>query len=719
MRSLSPQTWLLLATLLYGLLAMVATLSAVNVPWLGVQFEAEPRIGGVKVAGLHPDGPAAGKLLHGEQVYWVAGGELPPLPLVAGDLLEDPDLAPDYGGYRAFLDRQNTLHQRLRQPEVTLGLGEDRQVTLRPAASRPLNSLPPKFWFQLLCAMVGLLVAAAVWGFGRRNIVTTWFLVSGMGLLLTVLPAMLYTSRELALDGAFIRRLSIFNHLGGAAFVAGLVGLIWNYPVRIARFRADLVAAAAMLLIWAVDTAQVMETVSQGYWYPLLGVGLAGFGMGIVQWRLARGNPASHAIINWLLLAGIIGPGAYTALFLVPIFLDTPPVVSQATSWGFLTLFFVMASLGITRYRLFDLETVWYKAWGWFLGGACVILTDLLLVYVFGVGSQPALVLALFIVGFLYFPLRQWIWRLLPWQPREQNLLELLPNLLSLALNARSGPTESGWHLALYQVFEPLEIQALREPVNEVELLKDNLALRIPGFEGCSAVELYCARRGGRLFNARDVEFATALRLLFEWAVVSRKALHRGAYIERTRIARDLHDDIGAMLLSVVYQSPVPEVSDMAREALAKLRTVIRSLEVDERCLSEVLPEWRRETKERCDAANIGLQWRQDALPRDPLLNPRQQINLWRLIQEAISNVIKHARARSIEALFSFDDDKLRVTVSDDGAGLGNNRAEGSGMNNMRRRARELGGDIRWEAAAGGGCRVIWTVPFPQEPAGA
>lgn len=718
MRSLSPQTWLLLAVIAYAAAIGAVVLGTLRTHWLGVEFEPEPRTGGIRAGKINEAGPASGRLLPGEQLYWIGIAGQPPFPLLAGDLMEDPDLAIHYAAYREFLERQSAIHSRLQAPEVVLGISNDRQVQLQPQASRPLSSLSGKFWFQVFCSFVVFLVTASVWAFRPHDRVVSYFALSGVGLLVTLLPTTLPINRELALDGELLRMLSVTNHLGGLMFVAGLVGIGWNYPRRLARFNFDYVATATLFLVWLADTAQLFNSVNWGYWYPLLGVGAIGVACGVRQWRLSRNDPAARTIINWILLAAIVGPGLYILLFLLPLLTHVPPAVTQSGSWGLLTLFFILMGIGIVRYRLFDLEGAWYLAWAWILGGVAVVSVDLVLVYLFGFRERAALFVSLVVVGFLYLPLRQKIWGLFPWYRRQQSLQNLLPSLLNLALDPGSGASESKWHLALYRVFEPIEIRSVNEPVTEAALMQDGLALRIPGFEGCPAVELYCAWRGGRLFNTRDVEFAKALRQLFERSLVSRKAYIQGAYTERVRVARDLHDDVGAMLLSLVYKSKNPETSTMAREALAKVRAVIHALEGGQRLLSEALPDWRLDTKERLDDANIRLTWWQDELPRDPLLTTRQQINMKRLMQETISNIIKHSRAGAVEVLFSLDDKDLLVSVSDDGVGLDGANTEGSGMNNMRRRVKELGGSIQWQPAGNRGCRVVCTIPFPMEVPG-
>src|SRR5688572_17507872 len=163
-----------------------------NSPWLGIEVRADPG-GEVTVRRVHADSPAAGRVVPGERLRSIAAGNLSKLNLLADDLLEDPDHAADYRHYREFLQRQSQIHARLRHGPVMLELGDHRLVTLRAAPSRPLRSLSPVYGYQLLCAMAGLLVGVAVWTFRRQHVVSAYFGIAGLGLLVSVLPTTLYT----------------------------------------------------------------------------------------------------------------------------------------------------------------------------------------------------------------------------------------------------------------------------------------------------------------------------------------------------------------------------------------------------------------------------------------------------------------------------------------------------------------------------------------------
>lgn len=182
---------------------------------------------------------------------------------------------------------------------------------------------------------------------------------------------------------------------------------------------------------------------------------------------------------------------------------------------------------------------------------------------------------------------------------------------------------------------------------------------------------------------------------------------------ERERIHRDLHDDVGAKLLSLTYRSKDEESFELARSALQDLRDVVSRSARDDLSLPDALADWHAETDDRLEAAGIRLEWRQcEDLPDRPLLS-QQSMNIGRILREAVSNIIRHARAANVAVKIERQDDRLLVTIENDGhdSDVGAWR-NGRGTRNMRLRAELLGGGIHWEPGRPGGCRIRWWFPF-------
>jgi signal transduction histidine kinase len=181
---------------------------------------------------------------------------------------------------------------------------------------------------------------------------------------------------------------------------------------------------------------------------------------------------------------------------------------------------------------------------------------------------------------------------------------------------------------------------------------------------------------------------------------------------ERERIYSNLHDDLGAKLLQLIYSAATPEQSDLARSLLQDVRDVVTRSRGAPGSLQEILGEIRREAEQRLRTVDIALDWQQpDDLP-DPDLDQAQSLHLFRIVREAISNVIRHARAHALRIRMASDGRHLRLELIDDGIGPSNAGA-GRGKDNMRARARELDGDITWKGGTAGGTKVLLSFPLP------
>ena len=117
---------------------------------------------------------------------------------------------------------------------------------------------------------------------------------------------------------------------------------------------------------------------------------------------------------------------------------------------------------------------------------------------------------------------------------------------------------------------------------------------------------------------------------------------------ERKRIASDLHDDLGAKLLTIVHTSDSARVPQLAREALEEMRLSVRGLAGRPVRLDDALADWRAETMVRLGQANIEALWDQPEV-EPHMLPARLFMQLTRVLREAVSNVIKHSEATRCE----------------------------------------------------------------------
>ncbi len=200
---------------------------------------------------------------------------------------------------------------------------------------------------------------------------------------------------------------------------------------------------------------------------------------------------------------------------------------------------------------------------------------------------------------------------------------------------------------------------------------------------------------------------------------------------ERTRIARDIHDTLAQALTAIGLQlegalqqldrdptrarARLEQALVVTRQSLEEARqsvTDLRAAPLAGKPLRQALT-----TLVRSFTSETGVQVDLKLPDADSELPVRVEVELFRIAQEALANVRKHARARRVEVGLRRRGDLLRLWIADDGQGFRPGRAAGHdrfGLQGMRERAHALGGRLRVESRADSGTRVSASVPLAQ-----
>lgn len=191
---------------------------------------------------------------------------------------------------------------------------------------------------------------------------------------------------------------------------------------------------------------------------------------------------------------------------------------------------------------------------------------------------------------------------------------------------------------------------------------------------------------------------------------------------ERKRIAADLHDDLGAKLLTIVHTSDDARISTLAREALEEMRLSVRGLTGKPVMLADALGDWRAEVVSRLAQAGIESDWEApDDLPQR--LSARAYVQTTRILREATSNIIKHSGATHCGVRCRVADGDFQLVVQDNGEGipmeLDGRLDRGHGMASMKHRAKQLQGQCLVESGPGYGTVIRLTLPLDRAVQGA
>jgi signal transduction histidine kinase len=223
---------------------------------------------------------------------------------------------------------------------------------------------------------------------------------------------------------------------------------------------------------------------------------------------------------------------------------------------------------------------------------------------------------------------------------------------------------------------------------------------RVDGFAAHLAIQLRASEEKLKAIFAREQERERAA------------ALAR----ERARLMRDLHDGLGGQLVSIVALSErnteSAGIGDAARAALKDLRLVIDSMDDIGGDLMLALGSWRERAAAQLRPHDIALDWRaaSPGLPVHPELRPWHVIQIIRILDEAVTNAVKHAGARhvavDIETRRDGDGEHGCITVTDDGKGFSlegdAGRPASRGLRNMKNRAARCGAELELSSGSGG-----------------
>jgi len=228
---------------------------------------------------------------------------------------------------------------------------------------------------------------------------------------------------------------------------------------------------------------------------------------------------------------------------------------------------------------------------------------------------------------------------------------------------------------------------------------------------------------------ARQAEVAVhAVRLTADLQS-SRERLVATREEERRRLRRDLHDGLGAQLAGLNVQAGalrrlIPRDPDAAEEVVVELREELRSAISDIRrlvydlrppALDDLgLAEALRRLAERYGSEGEQLRMLVEAPEDLPSLPAAVEVAVYRITQEALTNVARHARARTCVVRLAVKND-VALQIVDDGVGIPAQRSAGVGLSSMRERASELGGSCVVEPVPKGGTQVLVRLPLPKE----
>jgi signal transduction histidine kinase len=450
------------------------------------------------------------------------------------------------------------------------------------------------------------------------------------------------------------------------------------------------------------------------------------------------------------------GPGVRLAIwatrllalnFVLVFVLDSSGPVYAATLTGSVTLFALAATVSVLRYRTVEVDIVLRRAFvvaGVTGASLIVFLTIFVLVVELAGGSSAAAIAAGVAVALIAVPLRNGVTRrvdrLLYGHRDAATAIARVSSELDTA--DAPGAAVAGLARALADALGASGIlvepnPSLHLPVGGFgnELLEPVLEREL-GHRGHSLGRLLIgARAPGERYDAADLQLVDllvrqvapaidALRLAAELQR-SREHIVNAREEERRRIRRELHDGLGSALAGIALtleaarnsgDSDVAELIDGARDqthaAVADVRRIVRDLRpqaLDDLGLVEAL----HVHAEKLAPLHVELDLDTDLTQ----LPAAVETALYRVACEALTNVVRHSRARSCCVVLHSSADEIVLRVEDDGDGIPPSTQPGLGLRSMRDRATELGGRLTVSCPEDRGAVVELRLPLSERRA--
>ncbi len=669
----------------------------INQPWYGLSLEYnDPGAdqNGIRVLHVFSAGPSASKLNPGDVILGViSDGSVLRIP---AHVRIDPNLIPTFKAYNAFLQRNDELVDVAKNKTVTFLVNETSHVTVTAANKRPLYSVDWVVWYALLISPICFIAGVICYVRKPYNLVTFILFFLGLTTSLFMLSEV-FLDREIFTSANRILLGSLPRYITGTFYPFATIAVFfrWPYPILSRKLLAGFFLLSCLFPInsyFQFVGLPFHERMGHILIYYLLLVLLFS-----IQWRKSKGNPVNRASLSLMLLSILIPVTISILTTNIPLAMGTKPLLDTRVSLALNAPAIIIGwALAIFRYRLFNVEQWWFKSLIWIIGGLMVIVIDAAFVLFLHLSALQALPAALLIAGFLYFPLRQWLFTRSLGNAGIQ-LQTLLPDFIKNVTTAVDDVQYvKQFQQLLMGQFNPAHIEIKEQGFQRAEIQESGLSMVVPVLNSTQSLVLSGKNNAATLFNKRDEALLSSLTEIGDIANSAKKSRESVIYEERSRIMQDLHDTLGAKLLTLIHRCDDVANAESAREALQILRETVRYSQASESIhLSALLAELRAETSDRIRHGGAELIWTQAPEGEEVLLEPLLALVLTNIVREGVTNALKYHSGDAIWIDAQGTVNQLSMSIKNQTADTDLKLKKGTGLNGLQSRIRKQNGQLR------------------------
>lgn len=453
-------------------------------------------------------------------------------------------------------------------------------------------------------------------------------------------------------------------------------------------------------------------------------------------------SPVVRNQVKWVLLGMTLLVVGDVFLYIIPLLMGYPP-----SSYYFLALIPILATMfAISRYHLMDIDTLidYSLIYAFTIGILSIIdiavITTLTNFGIFNMAnSKPVLIVLLVWITILaYVPVRDQAYRLIKKifkrEDYDVNQLSLQLQQEILSSSDIDSILQSGMRI-IEKTLYPKKIEAISSKqdgtlvivnehtsihLNEIKKITPISSIIKPdaihdNYDGGLILPINSDRyfvlqnkQSGNLYNKEDMKL---LSLIAGQAALAIEAIsHKEALNnEKERISREIHDGIGSNLTKAILISEnmsnsdnpernAPGINELKRtlsESLNDIRELIWTVENKENRLDDVISYIFEKIQYLKNQDNVDFALYQEINNQDIIIPPAMKLNIVRIIQEAITNILKHSQATKISLCLIEQKQLFTITIQDNGIGFDTNKiSPGYGLRNMYKRVEESKGMI-------------------------
>jgi len=378
--------------------AILILTSIISWPYLGADITSGGRGLPTVVERVQPGGPAdrAG-LVQGDEITTLIASDGTRHPLTGFEAIPGREMLHSYEDANDARAAKALGWRLLNEDTIGFALRDGREVFVTPMDGRTLFSLHFQSFNLLLQALIILTIGAGILSFAPTTKPVLFLVGSGLGMGVNMMLNVVSASTELAMPVALWAVYDATVPVALVTFCFCLLALLWYFPSPITRFPFGLFLGVVWVLTVFGQQSQLYSFPLHPYQGPYLFTVVPAILIGIASWWRTRDDPLKRASVMWFVLSIMTGSLFAGMFYSLPVALGYPPLISTALTLFAVTLIYIGLALGTLRYRLFDIQRIWWRVITWMVGGLLVVLADILLIAAFDFEQGAALPLALFI----------------------------------------------------------------------------------------------------------------------------------------------------------------------------------------------------------------------------------------------------------------------------------------------------------------------------------